>query len=154
MANSKLIVGLYELYKCPFYWGEMKRNDAKALFDKKSDGTFLVFYNSESLKFEILIKFEGNLAEGFLEPEFLVGGIRSLEASHRFGCGHRPLIRNRAFSLKELSRAQIRKTNITFEAISVLECPESLKKFLQEYHVAAKPSFLVKLRLLRAAKSK
>ena len=122
--------------------------DAKALFDKKSDGTFLVFYNSESLKFEILIKFEGNLAEGFLEPEFLVGDIRSLEASYR------PLIRNRAFSLKELSRAQIRKTNITFEAISELECPESLKKFLQEYHVAAKPSFLVKLRLLRAAKSK
>ena len=148
MANSKLMVGLFELYKCPFYWGEMKRNDAKALFDKKSDGTFLVFYNSESLKFEILIKFEGNLAEGFLEPEFLVGDIRSLEASYR------PLIRNRAFSLKELSRAQIRKTNITFEAISELECPESLKKFLQEYHVAAKPSFLVKLRLLRAAKSK
>ena len=148
MANSKLMVGLFELYKCPFYWGEMKRNDAKALFDKKSDGTFLVFYNSESLKFEILIKFEGNLAEGFLEPEFLVGDIRSLEASYR------PLIRNRAFSLKELSRAQIRKTNITFEAISELECPESLKKFLQEYHVAAKPSFLVKLRLLKAAKSK
>ena len=129
MANSKLMVGLFELYKCPFYWGEMKRNDAKALFDKKSDGTFLVFYNSESLKFEILIKFEGNLAEGFLEPEFLVGDIRSLEASYR------PLIRNRAFSLKELSRAQIRKTNITFEAISELECPELLKKFLQEYHV-------------------
>ena len=129
MANSKLMVGLFELYKCPFYWGEMKINDAKALFDKKSDGTFLLFYNSESLKFEILIKFEGNLAEGFLEPEFLVGGIRSLEASHR------PLIRNRAFSLKELSRAQIRKTNITFEAISELECPETLKKFLQEYHV-------------------
>ena len=148
MANSKLMVGLFELYKCPFFWGEMKRNDAKALFDKKSDGTFLVFYNSESLKFEILIKFEGNLAEGFLEPEFLVEGIRSLEASYR------PLIRNRTFSLKELSRAQIRKTNITFEAISELECPESLKKFLQEYHVAAKPSFLVKLRLLRAAKSK
>ena len=148
MANSKLMVGLFELYKCPFYWGEMKRNDAKALFDKKSDGTFLVFYNSESLKFEILIKFKGNLAEGFLEPEFLVEDIRSLEASYR------PLIRNRAFSLKELSRAQIRKTNITFEAISELECPESLKKFLQEYHVAAKPSFLVKLRLLRAAKSK
>ena len=148
MANSKLMVGLFELYKCPFYWGEMKRNDAKAIFDKKSDGTFLVFYNSESLKFEILIKFEENLAEGFLEPEFLVGDIRSLEASYR------PLIRNRAFSLKELSRAQIRKTNITFEAISELECPESLKKFLQEYHVAAIPSFLVKLRLLRAAKSK
>ena len=129
MANSKLMVGLFELYKCPFYWGEMKRNDAKALFDKKSDGTFLVFYNSESLKFEILIKFEGNLAEGFLEPEFLVGGIRSLEASYR------PLIRNRAFSLNELSRAQIRKTNITFEEISELECPETLKKFLQKYHV-------------------
>ena len=88
-----------------------------------------MFYNSESLKFEILIKFEGNLAEGFLEPEFLVGGIRSLEASYR------PLIRNRAFSLNELSRAQIRKTNITFEEISELECPETLKKFLQKYHV-------------------
>ena len=133
MANSKLIVGLYELYKCPCYWGEMKRIDAKALFDKKSDG-WMVFYNSDILKFEMLVKCKGSLSPAFLEPEFLVGGFRLLEAEFR-GLRLNKIIRNRAFSLKELSRAQIRKTNITLEEISELECPESLKKFLQEYHV-------------------
>ena len=132
MANSKLIVGLYELYKCPYYWGEMKRNDATALFDKKSDGSFLVFYNSDIPKVEMLIKFEGNIAVAFLEPEFIVRG--DLEANFRRFRLY-PIIRNRAFSLMELSRAQIRKTNIKFEEISELECPEKLKKFLQEYHV-------------------
>ena len=51
------------------------------------------------------------------------------------GAVEHPIIRNRAFSLKELSRIQIRKTEITFEEISQLECPESLKTFLQEYHI-------------------
>ena len=145
MANSKLMAGLFELYKCPFYWGEMKRNDAEALFEKKSERGFkthfLVFYNSDTVKLEILIKYVGNFYSAShyfdpasFEPKLLSGS--DLEAT--FGWKLYPIIRNRAFSLMELSRAQIRKTNITFEAISELECPEALKKFLQEYHVKTK----------------
>ena len=48
----------------------------------------------------------------------------------------RPIKQNRTFSLKELvSKAEICKTEFTFEETSQLEIPESLKKFLQEYHL-------------------
>ena len=129
------MLGLYELYQCPYYWGEMKREDAIALFDKKPDGCFLVFYNSERVNFEMLMKLPTGpiFSSSALKSESIVKEVSSL--CQLFGVKSYPIIRNRAFSLKELSRAQIRKTDISFEAISELECPELLKKFLQEYHV-------------------
>ena len=102
MANSKLMVGLFELYKCPFYWGEMKRSDAEALFEKKSERGFkthfLVFYNSDTVKLEILIKFVGNFysASHYFDPASFEPKLLSesdLEAT--FGWKLYPIIRNK-----------------------------------------------------------
>ena len=41
--------------------------------------------------------------------------------------------RNRALTLKELSRAKICSTPITCEGISILETPEMLKRFLRHF---------------------
>ena len=55
MSSTNLMSGLYKLYNCPYYWGEMKRNKAEALLDKKPFGSFLLFYNVDTRNFEIML---------------------------------------------------------------------------------------------------
>ena len=109
--------GIYELYNCPYYWGEMKRTEAEALFDKKPDGSFLIFYNSDIGKFELLLKHRGDfLLTNPPNGKKLTLLLEKIILAYSGGSLiEHPLMRNRVFSLKEISRAAIRKTGITFE---------------------------------------
>ena len=158
-----LIPDLDELYNCPFYWGKIEEEEAKAVLKDKPFGSYLV-KDAEEAEDKIhqieLFFVRKDLSIGkmelYFDSNFVISkfmcvpfgfGVGRIEGKTTFKDFLRkltefspfpetlkyPVLKKRPFSLQELARSSIRKTALSFDGISLLELPENLKKFLKEH---------------------
>lgn len=152
---SYLIPGLQDIFSCPFYWGKMDRYEAEALLANKPEGSFLLrdsaqdnyvfsvsfrrysrslharieetrhkfsfdchdpgVYASQSIR-GLLDHYKDPLSCMFFEPMLLF-----------------PILRKKPFTLQELARNVICDST-SYDGVSTLPIPKTLKSFLREYH--------------------
>ena len=117
---------------CPYFWGQITREEAKEILEGKPNGSFLLRekdltreYNN--FQFEVVVK----IRNGAFFPIFRSNSLAFSIIFHNLeNC--QPVHRNRPFSLQEICRSKIRGSGITEDGISQLEFPVLLKKNLKE----------------------
>ncbi|KAK2709541.1 hypothetical protein QYM36_013268 [Artemia franciscana] len=150
-----LVPDLYEITRCSFYWGKMDRYEAERLLDNKPDGTFLL---RDSAQEEYLFSVSFRRYSRSLHARIEQWNHKFSFDSHDPGvfasptvCGLMehykdpsccmffepmltiPLHRTFVFSLQHMCRAVI-CSSTTYDGISCLQLPRSLKVYLKEYH--------------------
>ncbi|GAB0090689.1 bromodomain-containing protein DDB_G0270170 [Sergentomyia squamirostris] len=154
-----LVPDLQKITACSFYWGKMDRYQAEKLLDGKPEGTFLLRDSAqEDFLFSVSFRkygrslharieqfnhtfsfdshdpgvFTANTVTGLLEHYKDPLCVMFFEPMLTL-----PLNRNFCFSLQQLCRAAI-VSRITYDNISELCLPSSLKSYLKEYHYKQK----------------
>ena len=162
--DNHLIPNLEEIFNFPFYWGEINQYEAVKLLKGEPEGTFLLRDSAdEKYAFTLSFRPDSPICKnaqinGCVHTRISVknhrfhftcedpkihtsSDIRELlefykDRKNCTGLGPLllfPLFRKQPFSLKELSRAVI-CDNTTYDGISYLSIPETLKSFLRKYH--------------------
>ncbi|KAF6215395.1 hypothetical protein GE061_010147 [Apolygus lucorum] len=150
-----LVPDLLQITSCSYYWGKMDRYEAERLLEGKPEGTFLLRDSAQeeylfsvsfrkydrSLHARIeqwkhLFSFDSHdpgvyssptvcgLIEHYKDPSCCMYFEPTLTI---------PLHRNFAFPLQHLARSVI-CSNISYDGVSQLRLPKSLKAYLKEYH--------------------
>lgn len=152
---SYLIPCLKEIFSCSFYWGKMDRYEAEALLANKPEGSFLLRDSAQdnyvfSVSFrrysrslharieETQHKFSFDCHDPGVHASRSIRGLLDyykdplscmfFEPMLLF-----PVLRKKPFSLQELSRTVICDST-SYDGISQLPIPKTLKSFLREYH--------------------
>ncbi|XP_054282920.1 uncharacterized protein LOC129000072 [Macrosteles quadrilineatus] len=150
-----LVPDLLQITSCSFYWGKMDRYEAERLLEGRPEGTFLLRDSAqEEYLFSVSFRKYGRSLHARIEQ----WNHRFSFDSHDPGvfasstvCGlieHYkdpsccmffepmltiPLHRNFPFPLQHLCRAVI-CSKATYDGVSQLRLPKSLKSYLKEYH--------------------
>lgn len=150
-----LVPDLLQITVCSFYWGKMDRYEAERLLDGKPEGTFLLRDSAqEEYLFSVSFRKYGRSLHARIEQWKHLFSFDSHDPgvySSPTVCGlieHYkdpsccmffeptltiPLHRNFTFPLQHLARAVI-CSRISYDGISQLKLPKSLKSYLKEYH--------------------
>ena len=150
-----LIPGLKEIISCPFYWGKMDRYEAEALLNNKPEGSFLLRDSAqENYVFSVSFRRYSRSLHARIEETYhkfsfdchdpgvhASKSIRGLLDFYKdpLSCMFFepmllfPILRKKPFSLQELSRTVICDST-SYDGITELPIPKSLKSFLREYH--------------------
>jgi len=153
--TNYLIPKLKDIFSCPFYWGKMDRYEAEALLANKPEGSFLLRDSAqENYVFSVSFRRYSRSLHARIEEtkhKFSfdchdpgVHASRDIKGLLEFykdplSCMFFepmllfPILRKKPFSLQELSRTVI-CDNTTYNGITVLPIPKTLKSFLREYH--------------------
>uniref|UniRef100_A0A7E4VLX0 SH2 domain-containing protein n=1 Tax=Panagrellus redivivus TaxID=6233 RepID=A0A7E4VLX0_PANRE len=150
-----LVPDLDSIVAAPYYWGQMDRYEAEAVLDGKPEGTFLL-RDSAQINYLFSVSFRRYSRTLHARIEHL-NGVYSFDvhdASYyqaktiqelvkRYKDPKQclfyepqlvtPLPRNEVFDLKHLCRSVI-ASNTSYEDVSFLPLPTSLKKYVREYH--------------------
>lgn len=125
-----------ELYKFPFYWGEIDRIEAEAILKDQPNGSYLWKdpdqISQKGTFIEIAMKKNSKVIYDKILIGQMIGGVN---ISELLASLNNPVLRNRPFSLMELARNKICSPGITYEEISKLEIPKVLQEYLQEIWV-------------------
>ena len=136
MAIFEPKIYLNELYKCPFYWGEIDRIEAEAILKDQPNGSYLWKdpdqISQKGTFIEIAMKKNSKVIYDKILIGQMIGGVN---ISELLASLNNPVLRNRPFSLMELTRNKICNPGITYEEISKLEIPKVLQEYLQEIWV-------------------
>ena len=133
--SLQLIPCMENLFQCPFFWGNINREEAKSILAEKPDKSFLL-RQSEKASCVLELSFMQDKcfrscgidkSDADCEPKILIELLKK-----HFQLEH-SVPRKSPFSLKELARA-IAVDLLMFEDVSVLQVPQSLKNYLREYH--------------------
>ena len=119
-------------YDCPYFWGQITREQAKEILEGKPNGSFLLrekdlTRENSNFQFEVVVK----LRNGAFFPIFRSNSLAFSIIFHNLENCH-PVHRIRPFTLQELCRSKIRGSGITEDGIKQLEFPGLLKKYLKE----------------------
>jgi len=153
--ESHLIPKLKDIFSCPFYWGKMDRYEAEALLANKPEGSFLLRDSAqENYVFSVSFRRYSRSLHARIEEtkhKFSfdchdpgVHASRDIKGLLEFykdplSCMFFepmllfPILRKKPFSLQELARTVI-CDNTTYNGITTLPIPKTLKSFLKEYH--------------------
>jgi len=153
--TNYLIPHLKDIFSCPFYWGKMDRYEAEALLANKPEGSFLLRDSAqENYVFSVSFRRYSRSLHARIEEtkhKFSfdchdpgVHASRDIKGLLEFykdplSCMFFepmllfPILRKKPFSLQELSRTVI-CDNTTYNGITTLSLPKTLKSFLKEYH--------------------
>ncbi|CAL8111189.1 unnamed protein product [Orchesella dallaii] len=150
-----LVPDLKEITNCSFYWGKIDRYEAEKLLEGKPEGTFLLRDSAqEEYLFSVSFRRYGRSLHARIEQwnnQFsfdshdpsvysspTVTGL--IEHYKDPSCCMffepmltTPLHRNFPFDLQHLARAAL-CSHLTYDSISKLPLPKSLKMYLKEYH--------------------
>lgn len=143
--KNHLLANLQEILSCTFYWGKIDQYEAKKLLDGRPDGTFLLrdsadvehlfsvsfAYKGETRNYRIIIN-----NPRIVSASEIINGIKC--TFKRFQIPNpAPHNRPHVFTLQELCRAEI-LSHKSFHEINEMHAPESIKRFLREYHFKLK----------------
>ncbi|KAK7590102.1 hypothetical protein V9T40_001715 [Parthenolecanium corni] len=150
-----LVPDLLQITSSSFYWGKMDRYEAERLLENKTEGTFLLRDSAqEEYLFSVSFRKYGRSLHARIEQwnhRFSFDSHDPGVFSSKTVCGlieHYkdptccmffepmltiPLHRNTTFSLQHLCRAVI-CDHLTYDSISYLKLPKTLKTYLKEYH--------------------
>jgi len=150
-----LVPDLLQITSSTFYWGKMDRYEAERLLENKTEGTFLLRDSAqEEYLFSVSFRKYGRSLHARIEQwnhRFSFDSHDPGVFSSKTVCGlieHYkdptccmffepmltiPLHRNATFSLQHLCRAVI-CDHLTYDSISYLKLPKTLKTYLKEYH--------------------
>merc|ERR1719189_2684040 len=153
--TNYLIPALTDIFNCPFYWGKMDRYEAEALLANKPEGSFLLRDSAqENYVFSVSFRRYSRSLHARIEEtkhKFSfdchdpgVHASRDIKGLLEFykdplSCMFFepmllfPILRKKPFNLQELSRTVI-CDNTTYNGITTLPIPKTLKSFLKEYH--------------------
>jgi len=153
--TNYLIPKLKDIFSCPFYWGKMDRYEAEALLANKPEGSFLLRDSAqENYVFSVSFRRYSRSLHARIEEtkhKFSfdchdpgVHASRDIKGLLEFykdplSCMFFepmllfPILRKKPFSLQELSRTVI-CDNTTYNGVTTLPIPKTLKSFLREYH--------------------
>jgi suppressor of cytokine signaling 5 len=153
--TNVLVPDMISITSAPYYWGMMDRYEAENILDGKPEGTFLL-RDSAQINYLFSVSFRRYQRTLHARIEH-INGIYSFDihddAYHRAEKINDlvenykdpkqclfyepqlslPLKRDFAFDLKHLCRAVI-TNHTTYENVSSLPLPPTLKKYLREYH--------------------
>ncbi|XP_041468424.1 suppressor of cytokine signaling 5-like [Lytechinus variegatus] len=150
-----LVPDQWNIMKSPYYWGKIDRYEADMLLDNKPEGTFLLRDSAqEEFLFSVSFCRYGRTLHARIEQwnhKFSFDahdpGVYSSDTicsllEHYKDPNYcmffepmltNPLPRANPSSLMELSRARVCQ-HVSYDTISYLKLPNSLKEFLREYH--------------------
>ena len=154
-----LVPDLLQITNCNYYWGVMDRFEAEKVLENRTEGTFLLRDSAqEEFLFSVSFRRYSRSLHARIEQwdhKFSFDSHDSSVFASKSVCGlieHYkdpsccmffepmltiPLPRMKPFSLQHLCRANI-CAMITYDGISFLPIPKSLKQFLQYYHYKQK----------------
>ena len=139
---------------CPFYWGKIDRYEAEALLEDRPEGSFLLRDSAQDeFVFSVSFRRYNRSLHARIEEKdhrfsfdshdpgvyasFTIAGLLA-HYKEPLACMFfepllvTPVIRSRAFSLVDLARASI-CDHCSYNDVSALWIPETLKKFVREY---------------------
>uniref|UniRef100_A0A8D8MA45 Suppressor of cytokine signaling 5 n=1 Tax=Cacopsylla melanoneura TaxID=428564 RepID=A0A8D8MA45_9HEMI len=150
-----LVPDLKDITSCSFYWGKMDRYEAEKLLESWPEGTFLLRDSAqEEYLFSVSFRKFGRSLHARIEQwnhKFSFDSHDPNVYASSTVCGlieHYkdptlvmffepmltiPLHRNFTFPLQHICRSVI-CSNITYDGISQLQLPKTLKSYLKEYH--------------------
>lgn len=150
-----LVPDLKDITSCSFYWGKMDRYEAEKLLESWPEGTFLLRDSAqEEYLFSVSFRKFGRSLHARIEQwnhKFSFDSHDPNVYASPTVCGlikHYkdptlvmffepmltiPLHRNFTFPLQHICRSVI-CSNITYDGISQLQLPKTLKSYLKEYH--------------------
>lgn len=152
---SYLIPGLQDIFSCPFYWGKMDRYEAEALLANKPEGSFLLRDSAQdNYVFSVSFRRYSRSLHARIEETrhkfsfdchdpgvYASSSIRGLLDHYKdpLSCMFFepmllfPILRKKPFTLQELARNVICDST-SYDGVSTLPIPKTLKSFLREYH--------------------
>lgn len=154
-----LVPDILQITKCSFYWGVMDRYQAEKLLENKPEGTFLLRDSAqEEFLFSVSFRRYGRSLHARIEQwnhKFSFDSHDPGVFASDTVCGliehykdpsccmffepmlTSPLHRNFTFSLQHMCRSAI-CDNTTYDGVSALPLPRSLKEYLMYYHYKQK----------------